>query len=46
MRTQYLHHIHSPTTLPHISPLLLPGRTCAALLFSDFVLKKCHFLFV
>jgi hypothetical protein len=51
MCTQYLHHIHSPTPIPHLLPLPLvptsPDRTCDALLFSNFIKeKKITFLFV
>jgi hypothetical protein len=43
-----LYHIHPSTSFPPISPLLLPstlGRTCSALLLSNFVeeKRKWHF---
>jgi hypothetical protein len=44
MCTQYLHHIHPPTPLPHIlSPPTGTNhwdRTCSALLFSNFIKEK------
>jgi hypothetical protein len=52
MCTQYLHFIHPPTSFPHLFPYPTAtnpssGRTCSALLFSDFIEeKKMLFLFV
>jgi hypothetical protein len=43
MCTQYLHHIHPPTPfhlLPPIGTNPTLGRTCSALLFSDFLKEK------
>jgi hypothetical protein len=49
MCTQYLHHIHLPTPPPHIFPpptgTNLPGKTCSAHLFCDFV-KEQNDIFV
>jgi hypothetical protein len=42
MYTHYLHHVHPPTLFPAPSPppATPPGRTCSALLFSDFCRRK------
>jgi hypothetical protein len=47
MCTEYLHHIHPPTTSSHILPTPIgtnsPDRAFSDLLFSTFVKKIQHF---